>query len=229
MRTHAAILLSAVMLFGVSAASAQIPNPNMPIPNTAVSPVAPWSWPPVPLFPLSPPLPYFTSPPIVNWRLCPGDVVTAFAVYFCGELPGGPPFGTASPFIFPTPAASSTAASVTAATVFVPPVGCVSFTGGPCVTLCRDGQWSSSTGSGTCNSHGGEAVVTTTSTGDNSVPSSGCVSITGGPCVTLCADGTWSSSTGSGTCSSHCGEARLHPNGCSSRPSSLPDRRQMAA
>jgi hypothetical protein len=99
----ATLLLILVLATHVPGARAQIPNPNMPIPNTAAWPVATWSWPPVPLFPLSPPLPYFTSPPIVNWRLCPGDVVTAFAVYVCGELSGGPPFAAPSPFIFPSP------------------------------------------------------------------------------------------------------------------------------
>ncbi len=42
-------------------------------------------------------------------------------------------------------------------TVHTPPPGCVSYTGGSCVTLCNDGQWSSSTASGTCSDHGGEA------------------------------------------------------------------------
>jgi Protein of unknown function (DUF3761) len=38
-----------------------------------------------------------------------------------------------------------------------PPPGCVSYTGGLCVTQCVDGQWSSATRGGTCSSHGGEA------------------------------------------------------------------------
>jgi hypothetical protein len=38
-----------------------------------------------------------------------------------------------------------------------PPPGGRSFSGGPCVTRCNDGTWSSSTGRGTCSSHGGEA------------------------------------------------------------------------
>ena len=33
---------------------------------------------------------------------------------------------------------------------------CVSYTGAPCVTLCNDGKWSSSTGRGTCSGHGGD-------------------------------------------------------------------------
>ena len=99
----AAFLLALVFALRVPHVDAQIPSPVMPVPNTAAWPVNLWSWPPAPLLPLAPPLPYFTSPPIVNWTLCPGDVVTAFAVYYCGELSGGPPFGAPSPFIFPTP------------------------------------------------------------------------------------------------------------------------------
>jgi hypothetical protein len=45
--------------------------------------------------------------------------------------------------------------------VIVAPVtttaACVSYTGGACVTQCKDGLWSSSTGRGTCSGHGGEA------------------------------------------------------------------------
>lgn len=37
------------------------------------------------------------------------------------------------------------------------PASCVSISGGGCVTQCADGQWSSSTGPGTCSDHGGEA------------------------------------------------------------------------
>ena len=40
-----------------------------------------------------------------------------------------------------------------------PPAGCVSISGGACITLRIDGSWSSSTGSGTCSSHGGEAAL----------------------------------------------------------------------
>lgn len=47
------------------------------------------------------------------------------------------------------------------------PTGCVSISGGPCITQCADGTWSSSTGSGTCSSHGGEAL------GPSSVPAGG--------------------------------------------------------
>jgi Protein of unknown function (DUF3761) len=39
------------------------------------------------------------------------------------------------------------------------PAPCTSISGGPCVTQCVDGQWSSSTGSGTCSDHGGEAAL----------------------------------------------------------------------
>jgi hypothetical protein len=39
-----------------------------------------------------------------------------------------------------------------------PPPGCMSSSGGPCVTRCLDGTWSSNaSGAGGCNAHGGEA------------------------------------------------------------------------
>jgi hypothetical protein len=96
-----------------------------------------------------------------------------------------------------------TASSAAPAFSSTPPLGCISFTGGPCVTLCVDGQWSSSIGPGTCSFHGGEA----SSVNPTRVPPLGCISFTGGPCITLCVDGQWSSSIGPGTCSFHGGEA----------------------
>lgn len=39
----------------------------------------------------------------------------------------------------------------------VPPSGCTSDTGGPCITQCADGTWSSSEGAVACTSHGGAA------------------------------------------------------------------------
>jgi hypothetical protein len=37
------------------------------------------------------------------------------------------------------------------------PKSCVSITGGPCVTACNDGQWSSTSAPGGCAGHGGSA------------------------------------------------------------------------
>ena len=68
-------------------------------------------------------------------------------------------------------------------------------------TICADGSYSSSTGSGTCSWHGGIAGGDLSGGGDwsDNYP------------VTLCNDGTYSSSTGSGTCSWHGGVAGLDP------------------
>jgi hypothetical protein len=130
-----------------------------------------------------PPLPWFPSQPLPGIFGCPGEING-----YCASLDPGHANALAGSGTVQGGSSTSSSQQTTV---------CVSFTGGPCVTLCADGQWSSSTGSGTCSSHGGEALST--------MP--GCVSITGGPCVTLCADGSWSSSTGPGTCSGHGGEA----------------------
>jgi hypothetical protein len=57
-------------------------------------------------------------------------------------------------------------------TVEPPPSVCMSYTGGPCVTLCNDGSWSGSTGSGTCSGHGGEASAVPVNTAAASAPGS---------------------------------------------------------
>jgi uncharacterized protein DUF3761 len=160
--------------------SAQAPEPQFPNPTTAVWPVAPWSWSATPQYPLAPNLPLFSSPPMTGWALCPGDVITSIAIYFCGELTGA----------WPSPLLVSSSPGTTITTAG-PTGSCVSFSGGPCVTLCADGMWSSSTGPGTCSDHGGEAA--------NSAPAGA---------TALCNDGTFSFSQHlRGTCSSHGGVA----------------------
>ncbi len=65
-------------------------------------------------------------------------------------------------------------------------------------TICADGSYSSSSGSGTCSWHGGIAGGASSGGSGNwdlNLP------------VTLCNDGTYSGSTGSGTCSWHGGIA----------------------
>jgi hypothetical protein len=182
----ATLVLALLLGTSTSLVRAQTPNPLLPNPNTAVLKPAGVSWSlPIIAAPVLPP-----SQPYFGPLLCPSDVITAFALLACGSLAIAPPGAG----IAPAPVVTSGSGSL-----FIAPVSCLSFTGGPCVTLCADGQWSSSTGSGTCSDHGGEAVPI--------VPVGGCVSNTGGPCITLCRDGTWSSSTGSGTCSDHGGEA----------------------
>jgi hypothetical protein len=213
MRRLIPVIIALVLLFGIRTPliHAQSPNPLLPVPNSAILSPSGITWPGwaqsyalAPLPPAVLPLPFFPSQPYAGTLLCPSDVITEAALLFCGALAIAPPgAGT-------TPTVPTTTSGTTITSTLVPPVGCMSFSGGPCVTLCADGQWSSSTGPGTCSFHGGEASTTTsTSTPALFIPSAGCVSFTGGPCVTLCADGQWSSSTGPGTCSSHGGEATL--------------------
>jgi hypothetical protein len=89
-------------------------------------------------------VPFSTSAPYTNWIPCVGNVVTAFALDFCGSVV--PVQGIVAGVNLGFAGASGGGA-------------CVSFTGGPCVTLCADGLFSSSTGSGTCSDHGGEAAL----------------------------------------------------------------------
>jgi hypothetical protein len=66
-----------------------------------------------------------------------------------------PPPEAASP---PTPEPQPEPTSITSAAGVTPPADCHSFTGGPCVTLCSDGEWSSSSGGSACSGRGGAAA-----------------------------------------------------------------------
>jgi hypothetical protein len=55
----------------------------------------------------------------------------------------------------PESSAITSEASPGATGAITPPPDCQSYTGGPCVTHCADGAWSSSSGSETCSDHGG--------------------------------------------------------------------------
>jgi len=63
----------------------------------------------------------------------------------------------------PATGLSSELPAVSAPTVSVPAESvpteseCTSYSGGPCATLCNDGEWSSSNGEDACSGHGGEA------------------------------------------------------------------------
>jgi hypothetical protein len=128
-------------------------NPVFPNPLSAVSPMSVSSWLATPQPPLNPPLPFYSSQPIFGRLLCPSDVVTQTALLLCGALAANGP--SAAPVV--TPTGGTVVGGSGTLLNFVPPLGCISFTGGPCITLCADGQWSSSVGPGTCSFHGGEA------------------------------------------------------------------------
>jgi hypothetical protein len=73
------------------------PNPVIPNPNTSFEPVPSWTWWPFPPLTSWAAGPYWTagfswagSSPSYNWPVCPGDVVTAFALDSCGSLIGAP-------------------------------------------------------------------------------------------------------------------------------------------
>lgn len=78
-------------------------NPAIPDPRTAYEPVATWWLGPYPILPGAPRLPWRISPPLSNWPICPGYVVTPFALNFCGSLAGEPVPGNGvpNPFIVP--------------------------------------------------------------------------------------------------------------------------------
>lgn len=92
---------------------------------------------------------------VMKWVIPPGElqgtlferfqqaaaVAPFLGSYIPPPLPALPPL----PSLTPTPVSRGV------------PAGCVSFSGGPCVTPCKDGTYSSSTGSGTCSDHGGVA------------------------------------------------------------------------
>lgn len=144
MRRWLSLLVFALALVAARPAYAGVPS--IPNPNTAVDPFGitlvtqpnPYTW---------IDQPGISSQPIVNLPICPGDIVTTFILNYCGGLMGAPAPGNGQ--LYPT-----------VATVFTGAGGfggaCVSLSGGACVTLCADGSFSSSTGSGTCSSHGGE-------------------------------------------------------------------------
>lgn len=153
----------------------------LPDPISAIEPASFWSWWPFPppyngpfLYPWM--YPWTSSPPLSSPFTCRGYIVTAFALNHCGSLIGypNPAFPAIGPFapggMQTAPGATTTGTTTTGSTgggltigggIAGPPAGCVSITGGQCITACNDGTFSSETGPGTCSSHGGEVCSPT--------------------------------------------------------------------
>jgi Protein of unknown function (DUF3761) len=99
---------------------------------------------------LSPQAPFTTSVESNEAPAAPPE--SASAVPEIATAPTPPP-EAASPETVSVPTPPAGAASTPSG--ITPPPDCTSYTSGPCVTLCQDGEWSSSSGTGSCSDHGG--------------------------------------------------------------------------
>lgn len=143
MRTMLSILfIGALLAFAPTAAQAGIPS----IPNPATAgPLNPaWTGPALPA-----PLPFAVSPPLTNLIICPGYVVTAAALNFCGSLAGEPAPGNGVPSTVAGPNLSNTGNGTTVgtqSTSTTPPTTSACSVGSICVTAASNVCWNGTDG-----------------------------------------------------------------------------------